>query len=99
MDSNKVKVPTAEYLHALFRELENLWPTAEWSEVSHGIAWDKETQSLQVLFNVGDSVFACPLAPGDITDDPVATAAHLAARGRAERHKPESDSRMISFKR
>ena len=87
----------SEYLTTLFRELERLWPTA--GATSHAIARDEETEGLIVLFNVGDCVFPYVLEPGEISDDPQATAAHLAARGKAENRKPEADNHLITFKR
>lgn len=93
------KVPVAEYLETLLCELERLWPTAEYNPESHGPVWNRETQSLQVFFNIGDSVFPYVLEPGDIGDDPVATAARLAARGKAELGRPENQHSRIGFKR
>lgn len=90
-------MPITEYLAALFRELERLWPVAAWAPAGHGMAWSKE--GLVMLFNVGDCVFPYLLKPGDISDDPVDTAAHLAAIGHGESLKPDADSRIIGFKR
>lgn len=83
-------VPIAGYLETLFRELERLWPTS--GALSHGMAWDEETEALVMLFNVGDFVFV--VDPGDLGDDPRATAASLVARGElkvsAASHIPKS---------
>jgi hypothetical protein len=90
-------MPTAEYLKTMFRELERLWPTM--GVTSHAIAWDEETEKLIVLFNAGDVVFPYTLEPGDVQDDPIATAAHLASRGKAELDNPDVDDHLITFKR
>lgn len=98
MDEVRKPIVT-EYLTALFDELERLWPGAAWMEISHAIAWNRETRSLLMLFNAGDRIFPYALEPGDISDDPVATAAHLVARGKTELERPDADNLMITFKR
>jgi hypothetical protein len=95
---DKVKQsPVTEYLETLFGELERLWPTGG-SPTSHAIAWDDDGKSLILLFNVGDCVFPCALNPGDISDDPVATAEKLVAQGRVDLKKPDAEYRLITFK-
>jgi DNA-binding XRE family transcriptional regulator len=89
-------MPIAEYLLALFHELERLWPTATYNAVSHGVAWDKDRR-LVLLINEGDFAFCCAFT--EMSDDPVATAARLAAHGRAEYAKPYPDDHMIGFDR
>ena len=90
--------PATEYLTAMFRELERLWP-APWMTISHSIAWNNETESLMVLFNVGDCVLTYIPQPGDFTDDPQATAANLFAHGKIDLRSPETEHRLITFKR
>ena len=86
------------YLKALFRELERLWPTSI-GPTSHAIAWDNDIEGLVLLINVGDCVFPYVLHPRDITDDAVATAETLVARGRFDLEKPDAENRLITFKR
>lgn len=83
------------YLTTLFRELERLHPTA--SATSHGIAWDEEQERLVLLVNLGDCVYLHALTPGDLTSDPIATAAKLWAKAEPEIDKPDAD--IIGFKR
>jgi hypothetical protein len=92
------ETPVTEYLKALFRELERLWPAGA-SPTSHAIAWDNDIEGLVLLINVGDCVFPYVLHPRDITDDPVATAGNLVARGRFDLGKPDADHQLITFKR
>lgn len=87
----------AEYLKALFRELKRLW-SASASPTSHAITWDNEIGGLVLLINVGDCVFPYVLHPRDITDDPVATAENLVARGRFDLGKPGAENDLITFK-
>lgn len=86
----------AQYLISLFRELEHLKPTSL-SVASHGIVWDADWERLVLLINVGDAVYLHPLNPGDLTGDPISTAASLAAKVAEELAK--DDSEMILFKR
>jgi len=79
-----------QYLMTLFRELERLWPTKSY-DASHGMLGEKETQGLVPIFNVGDVHFMCPVKPGDLSDDPVATAARLVAYGKAELQGPNGN--------
>src|ERR1700692_1966559 len=90
--------PVTEYLNALFREMVRLWPTSA-SPTSHAIAWDNKIEGLVLLINVGDCVFPYVLHPRDITDDPVATAENLEARGRLDLQKQDAENRLITFKR
>ena len=92
------ETPVTDYLKALFRELERLWPTSI-SPTSHAITWDNEIEGLVLLINVGDCVFPYVLHPRDITDDPVATAENLVARGRFDLEKQDAEDRLITFKR
>jgi hypothetical protein len=90
--------PVTEYLNALFREMERLWPTSA-SPTSHAIAWDNNIKGLVLLINVGDCVFPYVLHPREIADDPVATAENLVARGRFDLAKPDAENHLITFKR
>lgn len=91
------ETPVTEYLKALFRELERLWPTSA-SPTSHAIAWDNDIEGLILLINVGDCVFPYVLHPHDVTADPVATAENLVARGRFDLGKPDAENHLITFK-
>jgi len=85
------------YLMTLLRELERLRTAATWSTTSHGVVWDKLWGRLVLLVNIGDAVYLHPLLPGDLTGDPVATAAGLTAKVQPEIDKPDAD--IIGFKR
>ena|ERR1017187_6347301 len=91
------ETPVTEYLRELFRELERLWPTN--GVMSHAIGWDDDIQALVMLINVGDCVFPYVLHPRDMSDDPLATAGNLVARGRFGLGKPDAKDNRITFKR
>lgn len=78
------------YLMTLFRELERLHPN-KFGATSHGIAWDDKRESLVLLVNLGDFVYAHRLRPDDLTSDPVATAATLMARVEPELANKDAD--------
>jgi hypothetical protein len=84
------------YLIAMLRELERLRPT-KFSAASHGIVWDDKWERLLLLVNLGDVVYPHPLHPGDLTSDPIATAANLWKKVKPEIEKPDHDA--IGFKR
>ncbi len=85
-----------KYLVTLFRELERLRPTI-CGAMSHGIAWDDKRESLVLLVNLGDFVYAHRLRPDDLTNDPIATAANLMAKVAPELSSDDAD--LIMFKR
>jgi hypothetical protein len=85
-----------QYLITMLRELERLHPT-RLSAASHGIVWDDKWERLLLLVNLGDVVYPHPLHPGDLTSDPIATAASLWEKVKPELQKPDHDS--IGFKR
>jgi hypothetical protein len=90
---------TVKYLNAMFRELERLWPVT-YAATSHGIAWDYNRERLVLLVVLGDCVFPYFVRPDDLTNDPIVTAAHLAAtvRARLDKELPEDDDRLITYK-
>jgi hypothetical protein len=73
------RTEVTKYLVTLFRELERLRPTI-CGAMSHGIAWDDKRESLVLLVNLGDFVYAHRLRPDDLTSDPIVTAASLMAK-------------------
>jgi hypothetical protein len=85
-----------QYLITLFRELDRLRPAATWSATSHGVVWDKLWERLLLLVNLGDCVYPHPLIPGDLTRDPIATAANLWAKVEPAINDPDID--LIGFK-
>jgi hypothetical protein len=90
------RTEVTKYLVTLFRELERLRPTI-CSAMSHGIAWDDKRESLIMLVNLGDFVYAHRLRPDDLSGDPVVTAASLMAKVGPELVNPDAD--LITFKR
>jgi len=92
------KPPTEieQYLTTLFRELERLRPT-NFGVTSHGVLWDEDWERLILSVNVGDAVYLHPLVPGDLTDDPLDTAASLVDKVKAEIDHPDAD--IVGFKR
>jgi hypothetical protein len=87
----------AQYLIALFSELDRLRPAASWSVSSHGILWDKKREKLVLLLNFGDAVSLHRLRPDDLTGDPVAAAANILSNINPDINAPEAD--VVMFKR
>ena len=90
------RTEVTKYLVTLFRELERLRPTI-CGAMSHGIAWDDKRESLVLLVNLGDFVYAHRLRPDDLTNDPVATAAKIMAKVAPKLFSDDAD--LITFKR
>jgi hypothetical protein len=94
-----MQVPPSEieqYLIAVLRELKRLRHSF-CGATSHGIAWDDRWERLVLLVVLGDCIYPHPLHPGDLTNDPIATAASLAAKVEPEIEKPDHD--VIGYKR
>jgi hypothetical protein len=85
-----------QYLITMFRELERLRPV-KYGATSHGIAWDNDWERLVLLVVLGDAAYLHPLYPGDLTRDPIATAANLWAKAEPEIDKP--DANYVGYKR